>query len=130
MIPFKRIILGYLASVVVAASLLTLVFFQIVSAYSVPRHGLFEIAQVWVVLGFWTIVISLLPATILIYFAEGKGWRDVFVYAAVGAGLGALVRLWFDNQIMLECAIIGAVAGCVYWFVAGRFAGLRTSASA
>ena len=126
----KTKIVGYLASLIVAASLLTLVFFQIVSEYSTPNHGPLDILYVWAVMAFWSLVITLLPAAALIYFAERRGWRLVLLYLAVGAAFGSITGFWFELQIMVECAAIGAVAGFTYWWTAGRFAGLRDNAVA
>lgn len=127
-IKLSNKILGYLASLIVAASLLTLVFFQVVSEYSTPNHGPREILYVWAVMAFWSLVITLLPAAVLIYFAERRGWRAFLPYLIVGAALGSITGLWFEFQIMAECAAIGAVAGLTYWGIAGRFAGLRDKA--
>jgi hypothetical protein len=102
-----------------------LVFFQIVSQYSTPNHGPLDIFYVWVVLGFWTLVITLIPAALLIYFTERYIWRNFWIYCGIGAALGSLTGLWLDWQTMAECAAIGCVAGLVYWLIAGRFAGLR-----
>jgi hypothetical protein len=126
----KTKIVGYLASLIVAASLLTLVFFQIVSEYSTTNHGPLDILYVWALMAFWSLVITLLPAAVLICFAERHGWRGFLLYLIVGAALGSITGLWFEFQIMLECAAIGAVAGLTYWAIAGRFAGLRDKALA
>ncbi len=126
----RRKIIGYLASLIVAASLLTLVFFQIMSEYSFPNYGPLDILYVWAVMAFWSFLITLLPALVLIYFAERKAWRSVLLYLAVGATLGLPVGLWFEVQIIVECAVIGAIAGLTYWGIAGRFAGLRDKAVA
>jgi hypothetical protein len=121
----KQIFLGYVAALAIAASILTLVFFQIVSEYSTPNHGVNDVLYVWVVMAFWTLVITLLPTLILIYFSERKAWRSFWLYSSVGAVLASPVSLWFEMQIVLECAAIGAVAGLTYWAIAGRKAGLR-----
>ena len=121
---------GYLASLIVAASLLTLVFFQILSQYSIPNHGPLDVIKVWGLMAFWTLVITLLPAAALIYFAERRGWRGFSSYLICGAALGSLTGFWLEFQIMAECAAIGAVAGLTYWWIAGRFAGLQGKALA
>jgi hypothetical protein len=126
----KQIIIGYIVSVAVAAVLLTLVFFQIVSYYSTPNHGPNEVLYVWVIMGFWTIVLTIVPALILIYFAEKRKWRSLIPYGAAGALLATPVGLYFEFQIMLECMVIGAIAGLVFWAIAGRKAGLRDKAVA
>jgi hypothetical protein len=124
----KNKITGYFAALVVATSLLTLVFFQIVSQYSTPNHGPLDIFYVWVVLGFWTLVVTFIPVALLLYFTERYVWRKLWIFSGTGAALGSLAVLWLDLQTMAECAAIGGVAGLVYWFVAGRFAGLREQA--
>ena len=121
---------GYMASVVVASSLLTLVVLQIVSAYSIPNHAIGDIVYVWVVMAFWVLTITALPALALIYFAERRSWRSAILYLIAGALLALPVGFWFDVQIMLECVAVGAVAGLTYWLVAGRRAGLRNEAAA
>jgi hypothetical protein len=125
-----RYVLGYLCSVIVAAILLTLMALQVVSYYSSPQHGLLDIFYVWVVLGFWTIIVTILPASVLILLAERKGWHSAFLYTAAGSIFGLPVGVWFDTQVMLECIVIGAVAGFTYWLLAGRYAGLRTKPEA
>jgi hypothetical protein len=118
----NRIAIGYIASLIVAASLLTVIFFQILGSFATTSK---DIVYAWLLLGFWTFVITIIPTAILIYFAERKGWRNVLVYLGLGAVLGLPIGLWFEFQFMLECAAIGAAAGLTYWLISGRKAGLR-----
>jgi hypothetical protein len=120
-----RIITGYLASLVIATSLLTRVAYQILNAFSPQHDGPLDVLYVWAVLGFWTLVITLIPAALLIYFGERHSWRNPLLYVGSGAVLGVPVGLVFNAPITLEIAAIGAIAGLTYWAIAGRTAGLR-----
>ena len=77
---------------------------------------------------------AFLPALVAIALAEAFGWRSLLVYLLAGAAVGLVAvallvppeRAWSDADAQLFLAA-GAVAGGVYWLVAGRKAGLRSA---
>ena len=78
---------------------------------------------------------SALPALVAIVLAETFAWRSLLFYLLAGCAVGfaavALLvppqRLMSDTDARLFLAA-GAVAGAVYWLIAGRSAGLGKSA--
>ncbi|MGH6924040.1 MAG: hypothetical protein ACRED5_09900 [Propylenella sp.] len=71
-----------------------------------------------------------IPALIMIVLAEVFGWRSLILHLLVGAGIGFVAFLAGPGgesaappgQLQLGAAA-GAVAGFVYWLIAGRSAG-------
>jgi hypothetical protein len=77
---------------------------------------------------------SFVPALAAIALAEAFGWRSLIFYLLAGCAVGfAAVALLVPPERALSDAdarlflAAGAVAGLVYWLVAGRTAGLGKS---
>ncbi len=72
-----------------------------------------------------------IPSLIVIVLAEAFGWRSLILHLVVGAGIGFVAFLAgiggeppaTDGELQLGAAA-GAVAGFVYWAIAGRRAGI------
>lgn len=72
------------------------------------------------------------PALIMIILAEAFGWRSLILHLVIGAGIGFVAFLLSvrgdppatREELQLGAAA-GAVAGFVYWLIAGRRAGMR-----
>jgi hypothetical protein len=70
------------------------------------------------------------PALIVIVLAEAFGWRSLILHLVIGAGIGFAAFLAgiggeppaSRGELQLGAAA-GAVAGFVYWLIAGRKAG-------
>ncbi len=84
------------------------------------------------------VVLSAGPALLVLAATEVLGWRSIYVYAIPSALLSVVVYLefsprtidWLDPIGMLEAgtfALSGAAAGCIYWALAGRTAGIWRS---
>jgi hypothetical protein len=91
-----------------------------------PVVGLFLVAA--------AVMLSAAPMLLIVVLAEAFSWRSLFVYAAPAALLGALVYLIFSPRTVggldqigwIEIVLFtlsGAVAGLIYWGIAGRKAG-------
>ena len=124
MMRIRANIIGYLASVIVAGLLLDFLFFHIMAAFSTTQYALSDAIYVFGLMTVWALVLTVLPASILIYLAERFSWRSIFVYLIAGALMALPTWLWFDVSTGLECSAIGAVAGLTYWAITGRKAGL------
>lgn len=80
-------------------------------------------------------MISFLPALAFVILAEAFGWRALIAYIAAGGAIGLLAGetvIAFDGlagaeHIRLAAIAAGFVAGTVYWLIAGKFAGLRST---
>jgi hypothetical protein len=80
-------------------------------------------------------VYAMLPAMLIIAFAEGLRLRSVFFYALAGAALTLCLAYGWDLRLLRSpdddlgargpeiVAAVGIVAGFVYWALAGRNAG-------
>jgi hypothetical protein len=121
----KRIFIGYLLSLIVAATFLTVILYQITTAFAEFHDRFLDVFYVWGLLGFWTLVVTIIPSALLIYFAERKSWRSVLLYICAGGLFSLLVGRIFEMPVLLECAATGAIAGLAYWAIAGRKAGLQ-----
>jgi hypothetical protein len=91
-----------------------------------PTVGLFVIAT--------AIVLSAIPVLLIVVLAELFSWRSWAVYAIPAATLSAVIYWAFsprtidglDRIGLIEVvlfAVSGAVAGLIYWAIAGRRAG-------
>ena len=80
------------------------------------------------------VMLSAVPMLLIVVLAEAFSWRSLFVYATPAALLGAVVYLIFSPRTIggldqigwIETALFtlsGAVAGLIYWAIAGRKAG-------
>jgi hypothetical protein len=72
---------------------------------------------------------SFVPVLLFLLFAEVFAWRSVIVYLLAGlvVGLAALALIVPPSRAIDDAPIFlsaGAVAGGIYWFLAGRNAGL------
>lgn len=90
------------------------------------------VAALFVVL--LVIVLSAVPALLILAVTEALGWRSPYVYALPAALLSAAVYLelsprtlgGLDGAGMIEAAVFalsGACSGLIYWAIAGRKAG-------
>src|SRR6266702_353578 len=73
-----------------------------------------------------TCMLTGLPAGFVVWLGESLRIRSALFYAAAGAAIGALIwTLIFRliGPLGFVFAVAGGLAGIVYWFVAGRFAG-------
>ena len=146
----KRLFLalsGYLASILVFFLALALLFagasalFPDIGAWSVmgvspvlalgaPVAGLFLIVA--------AMTLSAIPMLIAVLLTEWFGWRSVWIYAVpasvvtAAAYLALSPRVWFGADILVAAelaifAVAGAIAGLLYWAIAGRNAGFRSA---
>lgn len=73
-----------------------------------------------------TCMLTGLPAGVVIWLGEWLRIRSVFFYGGAGATIGLLVRVLIFGPVhplSVPFILAGCIAGSVYWFVAGRFAG-------
>ena len=74
--------------------------------------------------------VAFIPALIVIVMAEAFAWRSPILHLLVGAGIGwvaFLADIGGPSAASADLAVgggSGAVAGFVYWLIAGRSAGL------
>jgi len=78
---------------------------------------------------FFVATIAAIPAAIFIALAERRRWSSLVLHLAFGGALAASL-IWFlliklDLHIIGLFVLHGAVAGLVYWLIAGRNAGLQ-----
>jgi hypothetical protein len=82
----------------------------------------------------FTAVVTALPAFVLVVLCEIFGWRAAGLYLGFGAVAGAVGYYTFSFRVidgigataaieMAAFAAAGALAGLVYWTIAGRRAG-------
>jgi hypothetical protein len=68
------------------------------------------------------------PALVVIILAEVFGWRSLILHLVIGAGIGFAVFLVDignpESGDLSALGAAGAVAGFVYWLIAGRNAGV------
>ncbi len=68
-----------------------------------------------------------IPALVVIILAEAFGWRSLILHLVVGAGIGFAVFFSGignpEGSDLTAFGGAGAVAGFVYWLIAGRGAG-------
>jgi hypothetical protein len=68
-----------------------------------------------------------IPALVVIVLAEAFSWRSLVLHLLVGAGVGFAVFLARignpESSDLTAFGAAGAVAGFVYWLIAGRNAG-------
>ena len=85
-----------------------------------------------------TMVVSAVPALLILMLTELFGWRSAYFYVFPAALLGAVAYWTFsfrtigglDQTGLIEMvlfAVSGAWAGLIYWAIAGRRAGIRSS---
>jgi hypothetical protein len=73
--------------------------------------------------------VAAVPALIMVLLAEAFGWRSLILHLIVGAGIGFAafaVDIGGRSEVETDIALgggAGAVAGFVYWLIAGRNAG-------
>jgi hypothetical protein len=75
-----------------------------------------------------TCLLSGFPAVIVIWLGEWLAMRSVLFYAGAGSAIGALIGTFIFPRVVPPVAIfavVGCLAGIVYWFSAGRSAGNR-----
>ncbi|EJN09687.1 hypothetical protein PMI42_06545 [Bradyrhizobium sp. YR681] len=71
-------------------------------------------------------LLSGIPAVIVISLGEWLAMRSVFFYAGAGSAIGALIGAFIFPKVLPPVAVfavVGSLAGIVYWFSAGRSAG-------
>jgi hypothetical protein len=117
-------------AVFVAAGLLCFIFFQMFDLQVPLISRIEDIAFVWGLMAFWTLVVTAIPAGLFIYYSEGRSWRSLWLYALAGTIFSVPLGASVNFIVFVECGAIGAVAGLTYWLIAGRFAGLQGKASA
>lgn len=72
----------------------------------------------------------LVPAALIIIYAELTAWRDWLFYALGGAATAVVIIVWKwrpqTENISTFAAILatGVVGGFVYWMISGRSAGI------
>ncbi len=72
----------------------------------------------------------LVPAALIIIYAELTAWRDWLFYALGGAATAVVIIVWKwrpqTEDISTFAAILatGVVGGFVYWLISGRSAGI------
>lgn len=72
----------------------------------------------------------LVPAALIIIYAELTAWRDWLFYALGGAATAVVIIVWKwrpqTEDISTFAAILatGVVGGFVYWMISGRSAGI------
>jgi hypothetical protein len=83
--------------------------------------------------GINVLIVTFIPAAILIRLAENFSWRALWIYLASGAALGTGLGYWFVNVTqyprswtgaLITLAASGTLGGLVYWAIAGRKAGV------
>lgn len=71
-------------------------------------------------------LLSGIPTALVIMFGEAFRIRSMLFYVLTGAAVGAFIwRITFGiiHPLALLFALAGALAGFVYWSIAGRYAG-------
>lgn len=85
-----------------------------------------------------TMVVSAVPALLILMLTELFGWRSAYFYVFPAALLSAVAYWTFsfrtigglDRTGLIEMvlfAVSGAWAGLIYWAIAGRSAGIRNT---
>jgi uncharacterized membrane protein YhdT len=141
------VVLGYFAGIATGSAAFPCVL-AIISAF-VPDSALWD----WLGLGpiamvaapvlffvvMWiTVVMTFIPAAIANLLTEAFAIRNVYVHILIAIGLAVSAGLildptWFammgtDRMLITAAAFCGAVVGgIVYWAIAGRNAGFRSS---
>jgi hypothetical protein len=69
-----------------------------------------------------------LPATVLVGIGEWRAWTALWFYAGFGVLAGLVLGVLFKGHVAwlypIAGVFLGALAGSVYWAVAGRHAGV------
>ncbi|WP_428524830.1 hypothetical protein [Roseibium sp.] len=127
-----RIMKGYFCGCVTAAILL-LIFLLLLSGYfseatDRPAGSIFVVFMVTLVLVFFAYALSILPVTLILITAEMFHIQHWIFYTLSGALIGFWITIVIDGQVyslfdLASFMSAGALAGLVYWHVAGRHAG-------
>ncbi len=152
---FVVIVFGYCCALLAAGWFLAAILFRTIGIDSMMQDFAMladnaDISAMWTATSFWSSVfvggialamlgggISLLPAIILIIWAEWRGYRSSLFYAVFGGAIGlasAGAAFPFTDSaefahmslMVLATACAGIVGGFVYWLIAGRNAGTLT----
>jgi hypothetical protein len=124
------ILVAYLLSVAVTAFGVGVVTFVFESGNSIlPFLPLCAFA------GIIICVFASAPATILVGIGEWRAWTALWFYAGFGVLAGLVLGVLFKGHVAwlypIAGVVLGALAGTVYWAVAGRHAGvLKTQETA
>jgi hypothetical protein len=141
------VVLGYLAGLAAGAAALP-VMLLVISIFN-PSSELWQwlglgpiaiaVAPVIFFFVMWMVmVLTVIPAAVLIFITEIFGLRQIWLHVLVSLLLAAVAGLslvpdWFFGMslnrwlITLAVAISALVAGLVYWAIAGRRAGFRST---
>ncbi|MBI2720056.1 MAG: translation initiation factor IF-3 [Rhizobiales bacterium] len=128
------IVVAYMAAAL-AAGLIVSAYDVLVTGPIFALESLGKAAALGFVYGSIAVVMVALPAALCIVLAEFFGWRTLWLHLLLGGLLGAgMARLidhgtGFGLRTTIALAVAGAVAGLVYWAIAGRKAGLRAPRS-
>ncbi|MGS4883516.1 hypothetical protein [Roseibium sp. MB-4] len=127
-----RIMKGYFYGCVTAAIVL-LIFLLLLSGYfseaiDRPTGSISAVFMVTLVLVFFAYALSILPVTFILITAEIFHIRQLIFYTLSGAVIGFGVTRVIDDQVYTLFDLVsfmssGALAGLVYWHIAGRDAG-------
>ncbi|MBO9426255.1 MULTISPECIES: hypothetical protein [Stappiaceae] len=127
-----RIMKGYFYGCVTAAIVL-LIFLLLLSGYfseatDRPTGSISAVFIVTLVLVFFAYALSILPVTFILITAEIFHIRHSIFYTLSGAVIGFGVTRVIDDQVYTLFDLVsfmssGALAGLVYWHIAGRDAG-------
>jgi hypothetical protein len=127
-----RIMKGYFYGCVTAA-LVLLIFLLLLSGYyseviDRPTGSTFAVFTVTLVLVFFALALAILPVTFIVVIAEKFHIRHPVFYMLPGALIGFWIIRVIDGQVyslfdLASFMSAGALAGLVYWHVAGWHAG-------
>lgn len=129
-----RVALAFLVASIAAAFTITLSFYLTSvfgeGAEPITGEGLAAMLAITVLTGAYVAAFAAIPVIILVWIYRllkvRRGWGDAITGALLGAllihlmafGLSGLTTL--PSPLSLLFAVAGAVAGFVYWFLAGR----------
>ncbi|QDG77159.1 hypothetical protein [Labrenzia sp. PHM005] len=125
----ERILKGYLCACLVAAATVVLgvviQFFDLPEIIDISINYIAAHLVAYLLLFLITLIVAVLPASLVIIAGEVFSIRNVWYYMAPAAAVGFWVT-WvidgvqysaFDTGVFVAA---GALAGLMYWYVAGR----------